>query len=742
MTHILLIDDRRDDRLLVARELERVIDDLRITEIAAAPALNQALAEASFDLAIVDYQLHWSNGVEVLRALKARCPDRPVIMFSATATAENAVAAMREGLDDYISKSPRHYRRLALAVPAALERAATRERIAALEAQQAAWFERERAARQKAEQLADRLGRLQAVTAALTSALQPAAVAQAVTEQCVLALSARASAVMAVDWADRTLQLLYQTGYGAAFQGWERSPLDGPYPFSDVVRDGAPLYVPSRAAFNARYPLLAATPTITEAAAYLPLTVDGRVLGAISIGFATPRVLEDDERAFLEALASQCAQALERARLFEAAQRANQRLALLAEASTQLVASLDYGETLRQIARLCVPRLADWCVVDMPDQDGTLVMQIIAHVDPAMEQWVRSWRERNPITMDMPSAAQQVILSGEPLLLPDIPDAMIEQAARDAEELDMLRSVGYRSMLIVPLRAHERTIGSLALVTTTASGRRYTPDDLTLLEELARRAGVALDNARLYAESQEAVRTRDQFLAIASHELKTPLTSLLGHTQLLTRRLARGEGDPERTRRALQVITSQGQRLNHLITSLLDLSRLQNGQMQLSLAPLDLHALAEQVVAEMQTEFERPRIALDAPGAPVMIQGDGLRLEQVLINLLQNAVKYSDPDTPITVTLEQDGASAVLAVRDQGIGIPAEVLPHIFGRFYRAPNIDSQNISGMGMGLFLVHEVVSRHDGHVGVSSAVGQGTVFTVTLPLSPQTDLEEQDA
>ncbi|GAB4198479.1 MAG: hypothetical protein OHK0022_17900 [Roseiflexaceae bacterium] len=734
MTHILLIDDRRDDRLLVAHELERVINDLTITEITAAPGLTRALADADFDLAIVDYQLHWSNGVEVLRALKARCPERPVIMFSANATTEDAVAAMREGLDDYIAKSPRHYSRLALAVPAALERAATRQRIAALEAEQATLLDRERAARQQAEQLADRLARLQTVTASLAAALQPVDVARAVTQQCVQALHARASAVMMADWTDRSLNLIYQNGYGTVFQGAERIPIDGSYPFSDVVRDRTPLYVPSRADFNARYPALAVTPPVTEAAAYLPLMIDDRVIGGISIGFATPRVLEPDEQAFLEALASQCAQALERARLYEAEQRAHERLALLAEASTQLVASLDYNETLRQIARLCVPRLADWCVVDMPDQDGMLAIQIVAHVDPEKERWALELRQRYPVSLELPGGAAHVIRTGESLLYPDIPDWALAESARDAEELRLLRLVGYHSALIVPLRAHDRIIGSLGLVATTASGLRYTPNDVTLLEELARRAGVALDNARLYAESQEAIRARDQFLAVASHELKTPLTSLLGHTQMLTRRLARGEEDPARTRRSLQVISNQGMRLNHLIASLLDLSRLQNGQMQLSLAPLDLRTLVEQVVAEMQTEFEQPRIGLAAPETPLMIHGDALRLEQVLINLLQNAIKYSPPGTPITVTLERDAATAVLAVRDQGMGILEEALPHIFSRFYRAPNVDSRHISGMGMGLFLVHEVVTRHGGHIAVASTVGQGTTFTLTLPLAAE--------
>jgi signal transduction histidine kinase/CheY-like chemotaxis protein len=919
MTHILLIDDRRDDRLLAARELERVIEGLRITEIASAQELTRALAAADFDMVVTDYQLRWSDGTTVVRAVKARRPDCPVIMFSATATAEEAVAAMREGLDDYVSKSPRHFSRLALAAQAALERVRARRRIAALEAEQAEVLAREQAARKEAERarerlaflveagalfsrsleytatlrqvatlavprlgdwcavdilqpdgrlarmavahpdpakialveeldrrfppdpsaggvwqairaaepqlypeiddallaagardpeqlallraigirsviivplpardrvlgaltlvmaesgrsygredleiavalarraalavenaqlyaaeqgarvaaerLADRIGRLQTVTASLAAAPRPVDVARAVADQCVEALGARASAVMVLDAADRSLQLLYQAGYGEAFQGWERFSIDQPYPFAEVVRDCLPLYLASRAEFNARYPELAAGPSVSESAAYLPLIVEGQAIGGMSIGFATTRVLDAEERAFLEALAAQCAQALDRARLYAAEQRARERLAFLAEASTLLVASLDYEVTLQQIARLCVPRLADWCVVDTPAEDGTLVMQIVTHVDPEKEQWARKMRERFTVHIDQPVGTSQVIRTGEPLLLAQITDELLQLVARDEEELRMLRLVGYRSMIVVPLRAHDRIVGALALVVTDESGRQYAQDDVALAEELARRAGVALDNARLYAEAQTAIQARDQFLAVAAHELKTPLTTLIGRSQLIARRLdQRPDADP-RLAQSILVIASQGQRLNRLIANLLDVSRIQSSRLELHLAPLDLRSLVERVVSDFQVDVERQRIELTLPDAPLTVNGDALRLEQALANLLQNALKYSPPDATITIELRQEDATAVLAVQDRGIGIPETALPHLFTRFYRAPNVDHQHISGMGIGLFLVREIVTQHGGRVEVASAEQQGTRFTVYLPLA----------
>jgi PAS domain S-box-containing protein len=236
--------------------------------------------------------------------------------------------------------------------------------------------------------------------------------------------------------------------------------------------------------------------------------------------------------------------------------------------------------------------------------------------------------------------------------------------------------------------------------------------------------------ARIIAEG--ALMLRDQFLTVASHELKTPLTALLGHTQLMQRRLAREEKLSERDRRTTQLIVEQADRLSRLITTMLDVSRLQSGEMQVEVGPCDLRGVVTQAIREIVPALGRHPIELREGDAPLPVAGDPLRLGQVIYSLLGNAAKYSPEGSPIRVELTRDGDSAVLVVADQGIGIPAEAMPHIFGRFYRAANADAnKGISGMGVGLYVVREIVIRHGGSVEVVSEEGIGSTFTVRLPL-----------
>ncbi len=234
------------------------------------------------------------------------------------------------------------------------------------------------------------------------------------------------------------------------------------------------------------------------------------------------------------------------------------------------------------------------------------------------------------------------------------------------------------------------------------------------------------------AEAQEAVRTRDVFLSVASHELKTPLTSLMGQAQLLHRRGLR-DGMRERDLRSITVIAEQASRLNKMILALLDVSRLETGQLSIERAPLDLAVLARRVVAEVQPTLEKHTVVYNGPDVPSIIEGDELRLEQVLQNLIQNAIKYSPTGGQVTVDVTQRGTTACIAVTDQGLGIPQEALPRLFGRFYRAGNVDARHIAGMGIGLFVVKEIVTLHGGTVEVESTEGRGSTFMVCLPVRP---------
>jgi signal transduction histidine kinase len=235
---------------------------------------------------------------------------------------------------------------------------------------------------------------------------------------------------------------------------------------------------------------------------------------------------------------------------------------------------------------------------------------------------------------------------------------------------------------------------------------------------------------RRLRSSEAALRARDDLLAVAAHELKTPLTTVIGYTQTLQLRAAR-EAHTRRDQDTLRVIAAQARRLQTLIDSVLDLARLHNGQMQIAKQVFDLAALARQAVANARLTAARHRLEFRGPDAPVVIVGDSVRLEQVLQNLLDNAVKYSPADGVITVCVEQGNAKAVLTVSDQGIGIPEAARAHLFERFFRASNLDRRRVQGTGIGLSIVSEIVALHGGVVEVDSAEGQGSTFTVRLPL-----------
>ncbi|MFL5803514.1 MAG: PAS domain S-box protein [Roseiflexaceae bacterium] len=259
---------------------------------------------------------------------------------------------------------------------------------------------------------------------------------------------------------------------------------------------------------------------------------------------------------------------------------------------------------------------------------------------------------------------------------------------------------------------------------------------------LAGRAATAIDNARLYREAQEAVRLRDQFLSIASHELKTPLTTLLGNAQLLQRRARRAGDFEERHLRTIDLIADQASRLNKMIAGLLDISRIEAGHLSIERAALDLGALARRVVEEVWPTLDQHTIECMAPNQPLVVEGDELRLEQVLQNLIGNAIKYSPQGGPVVVRVARRGAMACVDVIDQGIGIPVIALPQLFRRFYRASNVDAQHISGMGVGLYVVKEIIALHGGEVTVASQEGQGSTFSCYLPLLSLLDTDAAGA
>lgn len=244
--------------------------------------------------------------------------------------------------------------------------------------------------------------------------------------------------------------------------------------------------------------------------------------------------------------------------------------------------------------------------------------------------------------------------------------------------------------------------------------------------------GVAWAQARARHEAELAVRARETFLSVASHELKTPLTSLYGNAQLLQRRAARSDTLGERERANVAVIVEQSRRLTKLIDDLLDHSRLNEGRMMIAREPLDLGALLGRVAEELRPGLPRHTLNVSLPAEPLPILGDPMRLEQVLFNLITNAAKYSPAGGPIEVAAVREAPWAIITVADHGIGIPADAIGQIFTPFFRAPNAVSHQIGGMGIGLSVVRQLVERHGGTLAVESEEGLGSTFSVCLPLA----------
>ena len=419
-------------------------------------------------------------------------------------------------------------------------------------------------------------------------------------------------------------------------------------------------------------------------------------------------------------------EALQRSRLSAESQAA--RMAFLADASA-LLGSLDYETTLREVAHLAIPRIADWCAVDVHQPDGLLERIVTAHVDPARIELARMLEERYPTDPASPVGVPNVLRTGRAEYYPRITDEELVASATDEEHLRLLRALAIRSVLIVPLTARGHSLGVITFV-RSSEDHPFTEDDVTVLSEVARRAGLAIDNARLYRDTELANRAKDEFLAILSHELRTPLNAIMGWSYMLR------EGLPdEMTRHAIEVIARNARAQKQLVEDLLDVARIAGGRLELQCAPLDLRDVGRVAVDSALPAAQNKSVTLsfEGMGNAVPVSGDANRLQQVLANLLSNALKFTDAGGRVTVRVVAEGDRAVLTVTDTGIGIPKEFLSKAFDRFRQADASLTRAYPGLGLGLWIVKQVVEAHGGAVNAESAGrGQGTTITVMLPLA----------
>ncbi len=599
------------------------------------------------------------------------------------------------------------------------------------------------------------------------------------------------------------------------------------------------MFIGSAAERDERYPGPLALVEPAHALVCLPLVVEERTIGGLAFSFTADQEFPPERRALKVALARQAAVALERTRLVAAERALRARLTFLGESTAILASSLDDRRTLERLAELAVPLLADWCAIDALGVDGRIDRLAVAHHDPERRRWAQELRRRTRAHVDDDAIVPRVIRTGKPVFAAEIPPELLAEAAgSDSETGELLAQVEPQGWICVPLTAGEHTFAALTLV--AGPGRLLTQADFEIALELASRAAVAVENARLYREAERRAdaalalgyvgdgvvlldregtvrhwntavaaitgvaesdalgraissvlpdwgeltehveladaeqperarpvtvpfatgaeerwlamagvafetgtvyairdvseeraleRARNDFVATASHELRTPLAAVYG----AARTLRRTDLDllPEQRDTFLEIIEHESDRLTAIVSQILLAGQLDDGRIDVATAECDLQALAGSVVASARLQApDDVDLELSANGGPWIALADEAKLRQVLVNLVDNAVKYSPDGGRVSIELERTPGHTRIAVRDRGLGIPTAEHRRIFEKFYRLDPTLTRGVGGSGLGLYISRELVARMGGKLTVESWPGAGSVFRVDLP------------
>jgi PAS domain S-box-containing protein len=406
-----------------------------------------------------------------------------------------------------------------------------------------------------------------------------------------------------------------------------------------------------------------------------------------------------------------------------------ERAQILADAGAFFSSNIDPTWVTQAIAERVAEVLGDWSAVILRTGDKELSVAAIYHRDMSSLGLAWSYIYRQPLVVGE-GIIGQVVATGYPSMMTDVP-----------RTLDVTNPGTYHpspvklaSLLVLPLRTRREMIGALVIAANDPE-RAMTDDKLPLAEVLAERAALAIENAKLYTEQVEArrkvedlSRLKDEFLSIASHELRTPVTSIKGYTQLA--KMLIKEGDLNTSEEYLDIALDQIDRMSRLILELLDVSRIETGRLEIRREVIAWSQFVRDVVHRHHTAVSDRRFHVSVPDDAKIVTGDRDRLEQVLGNLLENAVKYSPDGSDVTVTVDDRGDSLVTAVCDRGIGIPADEIAQVFERFHRGRQVSSTNYGGLGLGLSITKQIIERHGGTIWVESKEGQGTTFYFSLP------------
>lgn len=423
----------------------------------------------------------------------------------------------------------------------------------------------------------------------------------------------------------------------------------------------------------------------------------------------------------------------ERRALEEQMQIQAERAQILADAGAFFSSNIDPTWVTQAIAERVAEVLGDWSAVILQNPDtNELSVAAIYHRDMASLGLAWSYIYRQPLIVGE-GLIGQVVSTGYPSLTTNVRTLSdTNPGTYHAPQASLA------SLLILPLRTRREMIGAL-LIAANDPDRAMTDDKLPLAEVLAERAALAIENAKLYTEQVDArrkvenlSRLKDEFLSIASHELRTPVTSIKGYTQLA--KMLIKEGDLNTSEEYLDIALDQIERMSRLILELLDVSRIETGRLEIRRESIGWVNFVRDVVHRHHAAFRDRRFHIEAPDESRYVSGDRDRLEQVLGNLLENAVKYSPDGADVHVTVEMRGDTIVTAVRDHGIGIPADEISLVFERFHRGRQVSSTNYGGLGLGLYITRQIVERHGGLIWVESREGEGTTFSFSLPITEE--------
>jgi len=405
--------------------------------------------------------------------------------------------------------------------------------------------------------------------------------------------------------------------------------------------------------------------------------------------------------------------------------RAEEQQRFLDRVSVLLSTTIDYESTLKSLGKIIVPYMADYCRIVVLDEKQEIKEITVNHKDrkkiPLVRRLYAAYKGQSR------AGVGKILSSGKSEYFHKITPEIKKDS--NAETIQLITELHLQSYMGIPMKIGKRVIGALTF-SSTKKDRLYTKDDVALGEELARRAALAIENARLYAASQKAVTIRDEFISIASHELKTPVTSLKMYVQVTKKQIEAKGGDGKN----LEKMDNQVDKLTHLIQDLLNVSRFQAGMLDYNDDLFDLDALVDEVVDNIQPTTPKHLIKIDGI-LKKKVWGDKDRIGQVITNLLTNAVKYSPNADKVLITLTPELNFATVTVQDFGIGIDKQHLNKLFERFYRVNDMEEKTFPGLGLGLYISNEIIKRYGGKMKVVSQKGKGSQFSFTLPYTPQT-------